>query len=35
MNGDITFEISLTWAIVVCFIAILVFLFNIIKGGKE
>ena len=35
MSGDITFEISLTWAIVVCFIALLVFFYNLKKGGKE
>ncbi len=35
MNGDITFEISLTWAAVVCFIALLVFIYNLKKGGKD
>ena len=35
MNGDITFEISLTWAIVVCFIALLVFIYSLKKGGEE
>ena len=35
MNGDITFEISLTWAIVVCFIALLMFIYSLKKGGEE
>lgn len=35
MSGDITFEISLTWAVVVCFIALLVFVYSLEKGGKE
>lgn len=35
MSGDITFEISLTWAFVVCFIAFLVFIYNLKKGGEE
>lgn len=35
MNGDITFEISLTWAVVVCFIAVLVFIYSLKKGGKK
>ena len=30
-----TFEISLTWAFVACFIALLVFIYNIHKGDKE
>lgn len=33
MNGDITFEISLTWAVVVCFVSLLIFLYNM--KGKE
>ncbi len=35
MSGDITFEISLTWAIVVCFIALLVFIYSLKIGGGE
>lgn len=35
MSGDVTFEISLTWAAVVCFIALLVFIYNLKKGGEE
>lgn len=35
MNGDITFEISLTWALVVCFIALLIFIYNLKKGGGK
>ena len=35
MSGDITYEISLTWAAVVCFIALLVFIYSIKKGGEE
>lgn len=35
MNCDITFEISLTWAVVVCFIALLVFIYCLKKGGEE
>lgn len=35
MSGDITFEISLTWAAVVCFIALLVFIYCLKKGGKK
>lgn len=34
MSGDITFEISLTWAVVVCFIALLVFIYWLKKGGE-
>ena len=30
-----TFEISLTWAFVVCFIALLVFIYSLNKGGKQ
>ena len=35
MSGDITFEISLTWAAVVCFIALLVFIYSLKKRGKD
>ena len=35
MSGDITFEISLTWAMVVCFISLLVFIYSVKKGGEE
>ena len=31
MEGNITFEISLTWAIVVAIIAVLVFIYKIVK----
>lgn len=31
MNGDVTFQISLTWAVVVVIIAILIFLYNLTK----
>lgn len=31
MDGNITFEISLTWAIVTAIIAVLVFIYKIVK----
>lgn len=31
MSGGITFEISLTWAVVACFIALLVFIYSLKK----
>lgn len=31
MDGNITFEISLTWAIVVGIIAVLIFIYKIVK----
>lgn len=31
MDGNITFEISLTWAIIVGIIAVLVFIYKIVK----
>lgn len=34
MDGNITFEISLTWAIVVVIIAVLVFIYEIVKEKK-
>lgn len=35
MDGNITFEISLTWAIVAVIIAVLIFIYNIKdKKGK-
>jgi len=35
-EGQITFEISLTWALVVCFISLLVFIYYLYdKKGKK
>lgn len=34
MNDNITFNISLTWAVVVCFIALLVFIYSLQNGDK-
>lgn len=31
----IDFNISLTWALVICFIATLVFIYCLVKGGKD
>ncbi len=31
MDGNITFEISLTWAIIVGIIAVLIFIYKIVK----
>lgn len=31
MNGNVTFQISLTWAVVVVIIAILIFFYNLSK----
>lgn len=31
MNGDVTFQISLTWAVVVIIIAILIFFYSLSK----
>lgn len=35
MNGDVTFEVSLTWAVVTCFIGLLIFIYSLKKGDKE
>lgn len=31
-EGNITFEMSLTWAIVIAFISLLVFIYNMVKN---
>lgn len=34
MNGDVTVQISLTWAVVVVIIAILIFFYNLSKESQ-